>query len=167
MLRKYLNSIRVSDTRMVRDNDNFRLIREVSMGHNVKIMQFVNLYDCEIGDNSFIGPFVEIQKGVKIGKNVRVQSHSFICTGVTIEDNVFVGHGVMFVNDLYPPRFNESDWKKTRVRSNASLGNNSTILPVDIGSNSIVGAGSVVTKDVMPYTIVAGNPARKIRDISH
>ena len=143
----------------------YRLLSEVIIGSNVKIMQFVNLYGCEIGENSFIGPFVEIQRGVKIGKNVRIQSHSFICTGVTIEDNVFIGHGVMFVNDLYPPRFNESDWKKTIIRSNSSLGNNSTILPVDIGRNSIVGAGSTVTKNVLPYTIVAGNPAKKIRDL--
>lgn len=136
---------------------------KVKTGTNVKIMPFVNLYECEIGDNSFIGPFVEIQRGVKIGENVRIQSHSFLCTGVTIEDNVFIGHGVMFVNDLYPPQFDEQNWKKTVIRTNASIGNNSTILPVVVGENATVGAGSTVTKDVLPSAIVAGNPAKLLR----
>lgn len=141
----------------------FRIIKDVLIGNNVKIMPFVNLYGCEIGDNSFIGPFVEIQKGVKIGKNVRIQSHSFLCTGVMVEDNVFIGHGVMFVNDLYPPQFDEKKWEQTIVRKSASIGNNSTILPLEIGENAIVGAGSTVTKDVLPNVIVAGNPARLLR----
>jgi acetyltransferase-like isoleucine patch superfamily enzyme len=139
------------------------MIKDSSIGKNVKIMPFVNLYECEVGDDSFIGPFVEIQKGVKIGKNVRVQSHSFLCTGVIVEDNVFIGHGVMFVNDLYPPQFDETKWKGTIVRKGSSIGNNSTILPVEIGENAIVGAGSTVTKDVLPNAIVAGNPARLLR----
>ena len=147
----------------VDDQFQFRIIKDISIGNNVKIMPFVNLYGCEIGDNSFIGPFVEIQKGVKIGKNVRVQSHSFLCTGVTVEDNVFIGHGVIFVNDLYPPQFDEKNWRKTIVRKGSSIGNNSTILPVEIGENAIVGAGSTVTKDVLPNVIVAGNPARLLR----
>lgn len=145
------------------DRFQLRIIKDTSIGNNVKIMPFVNLYGCEIGDNSFIGPFVEIQKGVKIGKNVRVQSHSFLCTGVTVEDNVFIGHGVMFVNDLYPPQFDEKNWRKTTVRKGSSIGNNSTILPVEIGENAIVGAGSTVTKNVPPSAIVAGNPARLLR----
>ena len=145
------------------DSYQIRIIKNVSIGKNVKIMPFVNLYGCEIGDNSFIGPFVEIQKGVKIGNNVRVQSHSFLCTGVLVEDNVFIGHGVMFVNDLYPPQFDENKWKETTVRKGSSIGNNSTILPVEIGENAIVGAGSTVTKDVLPNAIVAGNPARLLR----
>ncbi len=141
----------------------YRIIKNVKIGDNVKIMPFVNLYGCEIGDNSFIGPFVEIQKGVKIGKNVRIQSHSFLCTGVTVEDNVFIGHGVMFVNDLYPPQFDDKDWKVTIIRRNSSIGNNSTILPVEIGENAVVGAGSTVTKDVLPSSIIAGNPAKLLR----
>ena len=141
----------------------YRIIKNVKIGNNVKIMPFVNLYGCEIGDNSFIGPFVEIQKGVKIGKNVRIQSHSFLCTGVTVEDNVFIGHGVMFVNDLYPPQFDDKDWKVTIIRRNSSIGNNSTILPVEIGENAVVGAGSTVTKDVLPSAIIAGNPAKLLR----
>ena len=147
----------------VDDNYQLRIIKDASIGKNVKIMPFVNLYECEIGDNSFIGPFVEIQKGVKIGKNVRVQSHTFLCTGVIVEDNVFIGHGVMFVNDLYPPQFDEKKWKETIVRKGSSIGNNSTLLPVEIGENAIVGAGSTVTKDVLPNAIVAGNPARLLR----
>lgn len=147
----------------VNDNYQLRMIKDSSIGKNVKIMPFVNLYECEVGDDSFIGPFVEIQKGVKIGKNVRVQSHSFLCTGVIVEDNVFIGHGVMFVNDLYPPQFDETKWKGTIVRKGSSIGNNSTILPVEIGENAIVGAGSTVTKDVLPNAIVAGNPARLLR----
>ena len=145
------------------DNYQLRMIKDSSIGKNVKIMPFVNLYECEVGDDSFIGPFVEIQKGVKIGKNVRVQSHSFLCTGVIVEDNVFIGHGVMFVNDLYPPQFDETKWKGTIVRKGSSIGNNSTILPVEIGENAIVGGGSTVTKDVLPNAIVAGNPARLLR----
>ncbi|MEM0133932.1 MAG: acyltransferase [Thermoplasmatales archaeon] len=145
------------------DDSLLKKIRDVNLGNNVRIMEFVNIYECTIGDNSFIGPFVEIQRGVKIGKNVRIQSHSFLCTGVTVEDNVFIGHGVMFVNDLYPPRYEESLWKQTVIKKNSSIGNNSTILPVEIGEYAIVGAGSTVTRDVPPGAIVAGNPARILR----
>jgi N-acetylglucosamine-1-phosphate uridyltransferase (contains nucleotidyltransferase and I-patch acetyltransferase domains) len=106
---------------------------------------------------------LKFKRGVKIGKNVKVQSHSFLCTGVTVEDNVFIGHGVTFVNDLYPPQYDEKNWRKTIVRKGSSIGNNSTILPVEIGENAIVGAGSTVTKDVLPSAIVAGNPARLLR----
>jgi acetyltransferase-like isoleucine patch superfamily enzyme len=140
-----------------------RKVNRVKLGNDVTVMPFVNLYGCEIGDNSFIGPFVEIQSGVIIGKNVRVQSHSFICTGVTIEDDVFIGHGVMFVNDLYPPQFEDKFWKKTVIKRWSSIGNNSTILPVEIGEKAIVGAGSTVTKNVPPNSIVAGNPAKVLR----
>jgi len=143
-----------------------KIIRDCKIGKNTKIWDFVNLYECEIGDNCMIGPFVEIQKNVKIGNNCRIQSHSFICSLVTIEDNVFIGHGVVFINDLYPPVRDESKWKKTLVKKGASIGSNATILPVTIGENSIVGAGSVVTRDVPPNVIVAGNPARILRRIN-
>jgi len=117
-----------------------------------------NIYSDDIGD-SFIGPFVEIQKGVKIGNNCRIQSHTFICEGVTIEDNVFIGHGVMFVNDLYPMQPKEK-WGKILVKKGAVIGTNSTILPCTIGEYALVGAGSVVTKDVLAQVIVKGNPAK-------
>ncbi len=145
----------------------------MKLGHNVKIFAFVNLYGCEIGDESKIGAFVEIQKGVRIGRRVKVSSHTFICEGVTIEDGVFIGHGVMFINDRYPRATSESgelqteaDWNctPTLVKRRASIGSNATILcGVTIGSEAIVGAGSVVTHDVPPRTIVAGNPAHVIR----
>ena len=149
----------------------------VELGKNVKIYhpELVNLYGCKIGDNTKIGAFVEIQKGVIIGKNCKIQSHSFICDGVTIEDNCFIGHGVKFINDLYPQSTNdigeletEEDWKnrfvKTYVQNNVSIGSNATILGgIEIGGHSIVGAGSVVTKDVYCYTTVAGNPAKILK----
>lgn len=142
------------------------MIRKCKIGKNVKIPfpDLVNLYECKIGDDSFVGPFVEIQKGVVIGKRCRIQSHSFICEGVHIADDVFIGHGVMFVNDLYPIS-NDSDWKlkRTQVERGVSVGNNATILPVVIGKGSLVGAGSVVTKDIPPHTVVAGNPAKVLR----
>ena len=141
----------------------------------MKIADFVNLYGCEIGDNTKIGPFVEIQKKARIGKNCKIQSHTFICEGVTIEDNVLVGHGVTFINDTYPRATNENgelqteeDWavEPTLVRRGASIGSGSTILShVTIGEKAIIGAGSVVTCDVPPHTIVAGNPAKVLRTI--
>ncbi len=150
---------------------------DVQLGENVKLANFVNLYGCSVGDNTKIGVFVEIQKNAVIGRNCKIQSHTFICEGVTIEDNVFVGHGVTFVNDKYPRATNgngglqsEADWNvmPTLVKRGASIGSGATILcNVTIGENAIVGSGSVVTKDVPPYTIVAGNPARTIRRIDH
>jgi acetyltransferase-like isoleucine patch superfamily enzyme len=148
---------------------------DVKLGLNVKIYAFVNLYGCEIGDESKIGTFVEIQKGSKIGRRVKVSSHSFICEGVTIEDEVFIGHGVMFINDKYPRSATaggqlqtEEDWVcvPTLVKRGASIGSNATILcGVTIGENAMVGAGSVVTHDVPPKTVVAGNPAHMIRSL--
>ncbi len=150
-----------------------KIAADVKLGKNVKIFEFTNLYGCEIGDNSKVGAFVEIQKNAKIGKNVKVSSHTFICEGVTIEDDVFVGHNVSFINDKYPRSTNrdgtpqtEADWKvvTTLVKRAASIGTSSTILcGVTIGENAIVGAGSVVTKDVPPNAIVAGVPARAVR----
>jgi UDP-2-acetamido-3-amino-2,3-dideoxy-glucuronate N-acetyltransferase len=150
---------------------------DVKLGANVKLAKFINLYGCAIGDNTKIGTFVEVQKNAQIGRNCKIQSHTFICEGVTIEDDVFVGHGVTFVNDKYPRSTNgtgslqsEEDWKvsPTVVKQGASIGSGATILcNVTIGERAIVGSGSVVTRDVPPYTIVAGNPARIIRRISH
>jgi len=149
---------------------------DVKLGKDVKLSRFINLYGCEIGDQSKIGTFVEIQKNVKIGKRCKISSHTFICEGVTIEDNVFIGHGVTFINDSYPRSTNaegdlqtETDWKLelTVVKKGASIGSGATILSqTSIGENAIVGAGSVVTKDVPANTIVAGNPARVLRHIN-
>lgn len=146
-----------------------RIAPDVKLGDDVLISDFVNLYGCEIGDGSRIGPFVEIQRGARIGRRVKVQSHSFICEGVTIEDDVFVGHGVMFVNDKYPrtelPAGTTTfDPQTVLIKRGASLGSNATILGnVVVGEHAIVGAGSVVTHDVPDGTIVAGNPARRLR----
>ncbi len=148
---------------------------DVKLGENVKFSKFINLYGCTIGDNTKIGAFVEIQKNAAVGRNCKIQSHTFICEGVTIEDNVMVGHGVTFINDPYPRATapdgslqTEADWVvvPTRVKKGASIGSGATILcNVTIGENAIVGAGSVVTKDVPANAIVAGNPARFIRSI--
>jgi acetyltransferase-like isoleucine patch superfamily enzyme len=147
---------------------------DVKLGQNVKLSKFINLYGCEVGDNTKIGAFVEIQKNAKVGKNCKISSHTFICEGVTIEDDVFIGHGVAFINDTYPRATaggelqTESDWKvePTFVKKGASIGSGATILSkVTIGENAVVGAGSVVTKDVAPGMIVAGNPARVLRKV--
>jgi len=146
-----------------------RIAPDVKLGKDVTIYDFVNLYGCEIGDGSQIGPFVEIQNGVVIGQRVKVQSHSFICEGVTIEDEAFIGHGAMFVNDKYPvsilpPGMSLPERERTQVCRGASVGSNATILGnLTIGEGAIVGAGSVVTHDVPPRAIVAGNPARILR----
>ena len=153
--------------------DFVRIAPDVKLGKDVKIYAFVNLYGCEIGDESKIGTFVEIQRGAKIGRHVKVSSHTFICEGVAIEDEVFVGHSVTFINDRYPRATNEDgsiqndvDWKleRTLVKKRASIGSGSTILcGVSIGENAIIGAGSVITRDVPDGAVVAGNPARFLR----
>lgn len=152
-----------------------KIVSDVKIGENTKIHDFVNLYGCEIGDDSKIGTFVEIQKGAKIGNHCKISSHSFICEGVTIEDHVFVGHNVTFINDVYPRATNangalqsETDWSciPTLIKKGASIGSSVTLLcGITIGENAIIGAGSVVTKDVLPNTIVAGNPARVLRKV--
>ena len=156
--------------------DFVRIASDVRLGQNVKIYAFANLYGCEIGDDSKIGTFVEIQKGVRIGSRVKISSHSFICEGVTVEDEVFIGHGVMFTNDKYPRATNdtgelqgEADWVciPTFIKRGASIGSNVTILcGVTIGERALVGAGSVVTHDVPAGAVVVGNPARMIRTIN-
>lgn len=149
-------------------NNYFVQVRDVNFGKNVTYIEPVNLYECTIKDNVFIGPFCEIQKGVTIGDNTRIQSHTFICELVSIGSNCFIGHGVMFINDLFDeggPAGCKELWKDTQVSSNVSIGSNATILPVKICSNVVVGAGSVVTKDINKPGIYAGNPAIKIRDI--
>lgn len=151
-----------------------KIASDVKLGKNVEIYDFVNLYGCEIGENSRIGTFVEIQKGATVGKNCKISSHTFICEGVHIQDGVFVGHNVTFINDLYPRAVTEDgqlqtdeDWTcvPTHVEKNASIGSSATVLcGVTVGKNAVVGAGSLVTKDVPPDTIVAGNPAKILRN---
>lgn len=142
-------------------------IREVMFGKNVKVMKPVNLYECVIGDDSFIGPFVEIQKGAKLGCRCRVQSHAFICELVTIGDDCFISHGAMFINDTFasggPSGGRKELWKPTSIGNRVSIGTNATIMPVTICDDVVIGAGAVVTKDILESGIYAGNPARKLR----
>jgi acetyltransferase-like isoleucine patch superfamily enzyme len=155
-------------------NEYCSIAPDVKLGKGVKLSKFINLYGCEIGDDSKIGAFVEIQKNATVGRQCKISSHTFICEGVTIEDNVFIGHGVMFINDIYPRATangqlqTEADWKveRTVIKKGASIGTGATILAnVTIGENAIVGAGSVVTKNVPANCIVAGNPAKMFRKI--
>jgi acetyltransferase-like isoleucine patch superfamily enzyme len=148
---------------------------DVKLGKGVKLSKFINLYGCEVGDDTKIGAFVEIQKNARVGRRCKISSHTFICEGVTIEDNVFVGHGVTFINDTYPRATTpdgllqtEKDWRveRTLIKQGASIGSGATILSnVTVGEHAIVGAGSVVTKDVAAHSIVAGNPAKLVRSI--
>jgi len=156
-------------------NDLVCIAPDVKLGTGVKLSNFINLYGCEVGDNTKIGAFVEVQKNAKVGKNCKISSHTFVCEGVTIEDEVFIGHGVTFINDTYPRATTsagvlqtESDWRveATLVKKGASIGSAATIMAgVTIGENAIVGAGAVVTKNIPANTIVAGNPARVLRSV--
>lgn len=145
-------------------------IKNVDFGSNVTIIEPVNLYGCSIGDDSFIGPFVEIQKNTTIGKNTKIQSHSFICELVSIGDECFIGHGVMFINDLFsegrPANGNKDFWKNTKIGNNVSIGSNATILPVEICDHVVIGAGAVVTKNIVESGVYVGNPAKKIKEIN-
>jgi acetyltransferase-like isoleucine patch superfamily enzyme len=155
-------------------NEHCSISPDVKLGKGVKLSKFINLYGCEIGDDTKIGAFVEIQKNATVGRQCKISSHTFVCEGVTIEDNVFIGHGVMFINDIYPRATangqlqTEADWKveRTVIKNGASIGTGATILAnVTIGENAIVGAGSVVTRNVPANCIVAGNPAKVFRKI--
>jgi acetyltransferase-like isoleucine patch superfamily enzyme len=156
-------------------NANVCIATDVKLGRDVKLSKFINLYGCEVGDETKIGAFVEIQKNAKVGKRCKISSHTFICEGVTIEDNVFIGHSVTFINDTFPRATTsngglqtEQDWsvERTLVKKGASIGSGTTVLSnVVIGENAIVGAGSVVTKDIPAHCIVAGNPAKVLRYI--
>lgn len=144
-------------------------IREVIFGDSVTVIEPCNLYECTIGEGSFIGPFVEIQKGVVIGKSTKIQSHSFICELVTIGSSCFIGHGVMFINDTFseggPANGNQALWKGTSIGNNVSIGSNATILPISICDNVVIGAGAVVTKDISESGVYVGNPAKRIKQI--
>lgn len=144
-------------------------IRNVVFGEQVKIVEPVNIYGCAIGSGTFVGPFVEIQKDVAIGERCKIQSHTFICELVTIGDDCFVGHGVMFINDLFskggPAMGDKTLWRKTHIGNHVSIGSNATILPVTICDNAVIGAGAVVTKNIDSPGVYAGNPARKIRNL--
>ncbi|MEO0896469.1 MAG: acyltransferase [Bacteroidota bacterium] len=144
-------------------------IRDVNFGEGVTVVEPVNIYECTIGDNSFVGPFVEIQKTVVIGKRTKIQSHAFVCELVTIGDDCFIGHGVMFINDLFstggPAMGNKDLWMETHIGNKVSIGSNATILPVTICDNVVIGAGSVVTKSITEPGIYVGNPAKKLRDL--
>ena len=140
-----------------------QLVNDCTIGEGTKIWNFVNLYGCTIGQDCMIGCFTEIQRGVVIGDRTRVQSHSFVCEMVEIGSDCFIAHGVMFINDIYPPQPDPADWKGTVIKDGVSIGSNATILPVTIGEGAIIGAGAVVTKDVPPGAVVAGNPARFLR----
>lgn len=144
-------------------------IKDIEFGNNLIVVEPVNLYGCKFGNNVFIGPFVEIQKDVIIGDNCKIQSHSFICELVQIGNNCFISHGVKFINDLFadggPAQGNKLKWKRTLIGNNVSIGTNSTIMPVEIADNVVIGAGSVVTKNINEPGIYAGNPAKKIKNI--
>ena len=144
-------------------------IADVKFGEGVKVVGPSNLYGCEIGDNTFVGPFVEIQKGVRIGKRCKVQSHAFICEMVTVGDDCFISHGVMFVNDKFakgrPAGGDKNLWAATKIGNNVSIGSNATILPVSIADGTVIGAGAVVTKDIKEPGVYAGNPARRLKDL--
>lgn len=144
-------------------------VRDVRAGRNVKIVEPANVYDCILGDDCFVGPFVEIQKGVVIGARTRVQSHSFICELVTIGKDCFIGHGVMFVNDTFetggPARGDQTLWKSTTIGDSVSIGSNATIMPVKICGGAVIGAGAVVTRDIDTPGVYAGSPARRLRDL--
>jgi acetyltransferase-like isoleucine patch superfamily enzyme len=142
-------------------------VRDVTVGTGVTVVQPVNLYECQLGDGVFVGPFVEIQRGVQVGDRTRIQSHSFVCELVTIGKDCFVGHGVMFINDLFReggPSKTPAGWQATEIGDRVSIGSNATILPVRICSDVVIGAGSVVTRDITTAGVYAGNPARKLRN---
>ncbi len=144
-------------------------VRDVNFGENVVVVTPVNMYECSIGDNSFVGPFVEIQKGVRIGHRCKIQSHAFICELVTIGDDCFISHGAMFINDTFagdgPARGRKELWKSTVIGNRVSIGTNATVLPVTICDDVVIGAGSVVTRDITSPGVYAGNPARKMRGV--
>jgi len=145
-------------------------VRDVTCGEGVRIVMPANIYECTLGDGCFVGPFVEIQKGVQVGARTKIQSHAFVCELVTIGDDCFIGHGVMFVNDLFskggPARGDKAFWKSTHIGNKVSIGSNATVLPVRVCDGAVIGAGAVVTRDIAEPGIYAGNPARKIRPLS-